>query len=372
MAKARPDNSGDRRAVNRMRGLILSGGKGTRLRPLTHTSAKQLVPVANKPILYYVIENIVNAGIRDIGIIISPETGGEVMASAGDGKRWGADIKYIMQDKPAGLAHAVKTARDFLKDSPFVMYLGDNLIGGGINEFVDTFNEKNPDALILLKPVDNPSSFGIAEVDADGAIKRLVEKPKDSASNLALVGVYLFSPEIHRAIDEIRPSPRGELEITDAIQRLVEKKKKVMRHELKNWWLDTGKKDDLLAANTVVLDEVIRLEIDGEVDSHSVVTGRVKVGRGAKVIHSTIRGPVVIGENCIIENAFIGPYSSIGDGSVIVKSALEHCVLMENCEVTQIDRLEDSLLGRGAKVVKNTKKHHAHRLSIGDDSVVEF
>jgi glucose-1-phosphate thymidylyltransferase len=355
-----------------MRGLILSGGKGTRLRPLTHTSAKQLVPVANKPILFYVIENLANAGIRDIGIIISPETGSEIRTAVGGGERWGVKIDYILQDTPAGLAHAVKTARGFLGQSPFVMYLGDNLIGGGIEEFVGAFKRTRPDAMILLKAVDNPSSFGIAEINPDQTIKRLVEKPALPRSNLALVGVYLFSPEIHSAIDETRPSKRGELEITDAIQRLVDRRRKVLSQVLGNWWLDTGKKDDLLAANTVVLDEIVRTEIEGVVDASSSVAGRVRIGRGSKVVHSTIRGPVVIGEDCVLEGSFIGPYSSIGNGSKIVRSALEHCVLMENCELTQIDRLEDSLLGRGARVFKNTKKHHAHRLSIGDDSTVEF
>jgi len=355
-----------------MKSLILSGGKGTRLRPLTHTSAKQLVPVANKPILFYVIDNIVKAGIAEIGIIISPETGDEIRRAVGNGERWGVKIEYILQENPAGLAHAVKTARPFLGDSPFVMYLGDNLIGGDITELINTFQKNKPDAVILLKPVANPSSFGVAEVDKDGNIIRLVEKPKEPKSNLALVGVYLFSTEIHKAIDEIKPSLRGELEITDAIQRLVEKGKKVHSHLLEAWWLDTGKKDDLLAANTVVLDEMVKREINGEVDASSDISGRVRIGKGAKVIHSTIRGPVVIGENCRIENSFVGPYSSIGDNSVIINSAVEHCVLMEGCEVNMIDRLEDSLLGRGAKVIKNTKKHHAHRLSIGDDSVVEF
>lgn len=355
-----------------MKALILSGGKGTRLRPLTYTSAKQLVPVANKPILFYVIENIVNAGIKDIGIIVSPETGEEIKNAVGDGKRWGAKITYILQDKPAGLAHAVKTAHQFLGNSPFVMYLGDNLIGGGISGFIDTFRSVKSDALILLKPVDNPSNFGVAEVDKNGVVLNLVEKPREPKSNLALVGVYIFSPEIHRAIAEIKPSDRGELEITDAIQRLVENRKKVDSHILEDWWLDTGKKDDLLAANTIVLDEMIKRRMDGDVDNHSIISGRVMIEKGARIVNSTIRGPVVIGNDCLIENSFIGPYSSIGNGSKIINSAIEHCVLLEGCEINHIDRLEDSLLGRGAKVMKNTKKHHAHRLSIGDDSVVEF
>lgn len=355
-----------------MKGLILSGGKGTRLRPLTYTSAKQLVPVANKPILFYVIDNLVNADIKEIGIIISPETGEEIKRAVGKGDRWGIKVEYILQEKPAGLAHAVKTARHFLGDSPFVMYLGDNLIGGGITKFTKFFYKTKSDAVVLLKPVENPSSFGVAEVNSDGTIIRLVEKPKEPKSNLALVGIYIFSPEIHKAIDEIKPSARGELEITDAIQRLVKKKKNVHSHLLDEWWLDTGKKDDILVANTIVLDEIIERKIEGEVDVKSKISGRVKIEKGANIIDSTIRGPVVIGENCKVENSFIGPYSSIGNSSTIIKSALEHCVLLEGCEVNMIDRLEDSLLGRRARVNKNTKKHHAHRLSIGDDSVVEF
>lgn len=355
-----------------MKALILSGGKGTRLKPLTYSMAKQLVPVANKPILFYVIDNIVKAGIKDIGIIISPETGEEVKKAVGSSKRWGVEIEYILQERPEGLAHAVKTAKAFLGGSPFVMYLGDNLIGSGIEGFIDTFIKTNSDAVILLKPVDNPARFGVAEVNGNGNVIRLTEKPKEPKSNLALVGVYIFSPAIHEAIDEIKPSARGELEITDAIQGLMDKGKRVNSHLLEAWWLDTGKKDDILTANTIVLDEIIRREIEGEVDHLSIVSGRVKIGKGTRVIDSTIRGPVVIGEDCLIENSFVGSYTSIGNNSRIINSALEHCVLLENCEVNHLDRLEDSLLGRGAKIMKNQKKHHAYRLSIGDDSTVEF
>lgn len=355
-----------------MKGLILSGGKGTRLRPITHTCAKQLVPVANRPILFYVVDNLVRAGITDIGIIISPETGSEIRNVVGNGDRWGVRIDYIVQDQPLGLAHAVKTARGFLGNDPFVMYLGDNLVGSGIEAFVGSFRETGADAVILLKPVDNPSSFGVAEVGPDGGIRRLEEKPKEPKSNLALVGVYVFSPAVHEAIDEIKPSARGELEITDAIQRLIEKGRKVHSHILDKWWLDTGKKDDLLASNTIVLDELAKYDIQGEVDADSQISGRVTIGKGTRVTGSTVRGPAVIGDGCTIENSFIGPYSSIGNNSRIIRSAMEHCVLFEGCEVNHIDRLEDSLLGKDARVMKNQKKHHAYRLSIGDDSFVEF
>lgn len=359
-------------APKSLKALILSGGKGTRLKPITHTSAKQLIPVANRPILFYVIDNIVKVGIKSIGIIISPETGGEVREAVGTGEKWGVKIKYIIQENPAGLAHAVKTARKFLGDSPFVMYLGDNLIGGGIGNFTDAFLKTDSDAVILLKRVDNPSSFGVAEVDKDGNVIRLVEKPEEPKSNLALVGIYIFSPAIHGAIDKIKPSARGELEITDSIQKLLDLGKKVNSHLLEAWWLDTGKKDDLLAANTIVLDEMIKTRTDGEIDDHSTVSGRVEIGKGTKIIDSTLRGPVVIGEGCLIEKSFIGPFSSIGDGSRITNSALEHCVVFEECNIDQIDRLEDSLLGRRVKLTKNSKKHNAYRLSVGDDSILDF
>jgi glucose-1-phosphate thymidylyltransferase len=354
-----------------MKALILSGGKGTRLRPITHTAAKQLVPVANKPILHYVIDNVVAADIREIGIIISPETGEEVKASVGDGRAWGASVTYLPQEAPLGLAHAVKVARGFLKESPFVMYLGDNLIGTKIDRFIERFSETRADALILLKEVENPSDFGIAEVDRSGRVLRLIEKPKEPPSRLALVGVYLFSHRIHGAIDAIQPSRRGELEITDAIQKLIEQGHRVESHLLSEWWLDTGKKDDLLAANTVVLDEWIRREVLGEVDAKSQVTGRVVVGRGSRVIGSTVRGPVVIGEDCRIEGSFIGPFTSIGNRSVIDGSVIEHSVLLEGSQVVGVDRLEDSLIGRNARIARSGQRS-AYRLLIGDDSMVEF
>ena len=353
-----------------MKALILSGGKGTRLRPLTYSGAKQLVPVANRPILFYCIDNIVQAGIRDIGIIISPETGEEIREAVGDGKRWNANITYIRQDAPAGLAHAVKTAAPFLRKSPFVMYLGDNLIGRDIRKFVEDFSKKKSDALILLKEVDNPKQFGVAEVSGRGNIIRLVEKPDDPPSNLALVGVYIFSPKIHSAIDRISPSKRGELEITDAIQELVFMGKRVRSFVLDSWWLDTGKKDDLLTANAIVLDEWGKKDITGTVDKSSRVLGRVTVAKTSLVKGSTVRGPVVIGEHTIIENSFIGPHTSIGDNVRVINSSIEHSVVMNGSEVLNIDRLEESLIGRRVRIVKNSR-HGALRLMLGDDSVME-
>lgn len=353
-----------------MKALILSGGKGTRLRPLTYSGAKQLVPVANRPILFYCIDNIVRAGIKDIGIIISPETGDEIKESVGNGKKWDVRITYIQQDQPAGLAHAVKVARDFLKNSPFVMYLGDNLIGTDIKKFVGDFFRKKSDAIILLKEVENPKQFGVAEISSNGRIIRLIEKPEDPPSNLALVGVYIFSPKIHKAIDRITPSKRGELEITDAIQELIYMGKHVYSFVLKTWWLDTGKKDDLLTANAIVLDEWCRKGINGTVDKASKILGRVMLSDNSLIKASTVRGPVVIGENTIIENSFIGPHTSIGDNVRIINSSVEHSVIMNGSELIDIERIEESLIGRRVRVFKNSR-HKALRLMIGDDSVME-
>ncbi len=355
-----------------IKGLVLSGGAGTRLRPLTYTAAKQLVPVANKPILYYVIENLVSAGIDDIGVIISPETGDDIKNTLGSGSEWGVKIQYILQDKPLGLAHAVKVSRGYLEDSPFVMYLGDNLIGCGIKEFINKLHETSSNAVILLKPVPNPSSFGVAQIDDGGKIVRLMEKPENPPSNLALVGVYVFDPSIHEAIDSIKPSARGELEITDAIQRLVDDKKKVYSHTIKEWWLDTGKKDDLLAANSVVLDDLIERRLNGEIDEDSTVSGRVQLDKGARVIDSVIRGPVTIGRDTVIKNSFIGPFTSIGSNVSIERAAMENCVILDNVTVSHIERLEDSIIGKNARVHKNHRRHNALRLMIGDDSDVEL
>ncbi len=354
-----------------MKALILSGGKGTRLRPLTHTMAKQLVPVAGKPILGYVLDHISEAGIKNVGVIISPETGDEVRGYLGSGNRWGVRIKYILQEEPLGLAHAVKTARGFLKNDDFVMYLGDNLLREGVKNAVRRFRRDRPDALIYLKEVENPKQFGVAALNKDGSIKKLIEKPKRPPSNLALVGVYIFSPRIHDAIDRIRPSKRGELEITDAIQELINMGYKVVSEILSGWWLDTGKKDDLLHANTIVLDEYIRTSVNGKVDPASKITGRVEIEKGATVIGSRIRGPVKICRGAVVENSFIGPYTSIGEDVKIKDSVIEHSVILSGTCIEGIERLEDSLIGRNAKVVKDHDQHKALRLMIGDDTTVE-
>jgi glucose-1-phosphate thymidylyltransferase len=356
-----------------MKAIILSGGKGTRLRPLTYTGAKQLVPVANKPILWYGIESIVAAGITDIGIIISPETGNEVREKTGNGDRFGAKISYILQEEPAGLAHAVKVAQPFLGDSPFVMYLGDNLVQSDLNLFLGEFRAKNLDALTLLCRVPNPTAFGVAKVDETGRVLQLVEKPKVPPSDLALVGIYLFSPTVHHAIANIQPSPRGELEITDAIQYLIDAGKLVEARQIQGWWLDTGKKDDLLEANRVILDSCIGSTIQGNVDEDSQVIGRVQIGKGSKIINSTIRGPVVIGENCHIEDCFIGPYSSIADQVTLIHADLEHSVLLQGARVTGVhQRIVDSLVGQRAQIKEAPKRPKALRFMVGDDSQIEL
>ncbi len=357
-----------------MKALILSGGKGTRLRPLTYTGAKQLVPVANKPILWYGIEEMVAAGITDIGIIISPETGEEVKAKTGNGDKFGASITYILQEQPAGLAHAVKVAQPFLEDSPFVMYLGDNLIQqGDLSYFLKQFQQQHHDALILLRAVENPSAFGVARVDENGKVLELIEKPKVPPSNLALVGVYFFSEIIHEAITCIKPSARRELEITDAIQYLISQKKQVLACKLEGWWLDTGKKDDLLEANRLILDTSLQTLIKGVVDSQSQVIGRVQIGSGSKVINCTIRGPVIIGDNCHLENCFIGPYTSIADESTLVDTELEHSVVLQGAKISGIhQRIIDSLIGQRAQVTLAPRRPKALRFMIGDDCHIEL
>lgn len=357
-----------------MKALILSGGKGTRLRPITYTGAKQLVPVANKPILWYGIEEIVASGIRDIGIIISPETGMEVQAKTGSGDRFGANITYILQDKPAGLAHAVQVAQPFLGEDSFIMYLGDNLIQqGDMIHFLKRFSDKEHDALILLRQVTNPSAFGVAKIDEYGRVLQLVEKPQFPPSNLALVGVYFFSKIIHDAIACIQPSARGELEITDAIQCLIDQQKEVAACQLEGWWLDTGKKDDLLEANRLILDSYLQASNLGEVDDQSQIIGRVEIGARSKIVNCTIRGPVVIGSDCYLENCFIGPYSSIADQVIMIDTDLEHSVILQGAQIARINqRIIDSVIGQRAQLTVAVRRPTALRFMIGDDCKIEL
>ncbi len=354
-----------------MKALVLSGGKGTRLRPLTHTMAKQLVPVGNRPILSYVMDHLQAAGIKEAGVVIAPETGEEVKDYLQDGSRWGLSVEYILQEQPLGLAHAVKTAAHFLEDSPFVMYLGDNLLGSGIEKAVRRFEETNMDGLIFLKRVPDPRAFGVAVLDEQGQLIKLVEKPKEPPSDLALVGVYLFSANIHDAISRIKPSWRGELEITDAIQTMMDMGHRVEGEVLEGWWLDTGKKDDILQANAVVLDEYAARSLAGDVDESSTVEGRVELGNGASVIRSVIRGPVVIGRNARIVDSFIGPFTSVGDDTIIQDSVIQHAVILEGAQVRGVKRVEDSLIGRNTQVIKGGNHSDALRLMIGDHCQVE-
>jgi len=351
-----------------VKGLILSGGKGTRLQPITHTSAKQLVPVANKPVLFYGIEAMAEAGIEDIGIIIAPETGAEIRAAAGDGSRFGVRITYVEQDAPLGLAHAVLTAEPFLADDPFVMYLGDNLLQGGISGLVQSFRASQPDALILLTPVPDPENFGVAELDA-GRVVRLVEKPSKPATNLALVGVYMFTAGIHEAARAIEPSARGELEITDAIQHLVDAGRRVEPHIVKGWWKDTGRLDDMLEANRLVLDR-IEPRVEGElIDSQC--DGRVVVEAGARLERTSVRGPAIIGAGAQLTDCYIGPYTAIGEDCVICEAEVEHSILLEGSAVRNLEgRMESSLLGRNVRISRGVRQPKAYRFMVGDNSEI--
>jgi glucose-1-phosphate thymidylyltransferase len=355
-----------------LKGLILSGGAGTRLRPITHTSAKQLVPVANKPVLFYGIEALVGAGVKEIGIIIAPETGEEIREAAGDGSRFGAEITYIVQDEPAGLAHAVLTAEDFIDGSPFVMYLGDNLLRDGLRGLVSAFTEHQPDALILLTPVDDPQSYGVAELDGDGHIVRLIEKPKDPPSNLALVGVYLFSNLIFDAARSLEPSWRGELEITEAIDKLIDDGRTVRSEVVRGWWKDTGQLADMLEANRLVLEE-LTTAIEGEVDEGSKVEGRLVLGPGAKLERSVVRGPAVIGAGAHVEDAYIGPYTSIGDGVHVRRSEVENSIVLAGSVVEDLGtRMEASLLGKEVKLSRSEGMPKTLRLLVGDKSEIKL
>ncbi len=357
-----------------MKALILAGGAGTRLRPITHTSAKQLVPVANKPILFYGIEAMVAAGITEIGVIVG-DTRAEVMTALGDGSRFGATFTFIPQDAPLGLAHCVLIAEQFLGDDDFVMYLGDNLLEQDLGAFVHAFETARtgaepPAAQILLKQVPDPHRFGIAELDNAGNVLRLVEKPDDPPSDLALVGVYLFDRNINTAVRSINPSQRGELEITDAIQWLVDQGMRVRCELLTGWWIDTGKLTPLLEANRLLL-EKIETRIDGKVDDASTVDGRVVVESGAIVTNSILRGPLVIGAGARIADSFIGPFSAIGEGCEIVNSEVEHSVIMERSRVIDIQRLEDSLIGKEAVVTRSQIRPRALRLMVGDHCQID-
>jgi glucose-1-phosphate thymidylyltransferase len=351
-----------------MKGLILSGGKGTRLYPLTYTRAKQLIPVANKPILVRVIESIRDAGVCDIGVVIG-QTGPEIKEALGDGSRWGVNLNYIYQPSADGLAHAVKISKDFLGDDRFVMFLGDNVIQGGISSLITDFSNSTWNSQIVLKEVENARSYGVAKLRPDGSVEYLVEKPKDPPSNLALVGIYMFDPHIWEAVNAIKPSARGELEITDAIQWLIDAGYTVYPHVHQGWWIDTGKPTDMLEANCLVLEELKPgLAPDATIEN-SQVDRRVIVEKGARIINSVVRGPTIVGENTLIENSYVGPYTSIYHHVTVQNCEIERSIILENSLISDLDvRLQDSLIGRNATVRRNDDKPRALKVNLGDHS----
>ncbi len=351
-----------------MRALILAGGEGSRLRPLTHTNAKQLIPVAGAPILFHALEAIRDAGITEVGIVIG-QTGDEIRAAVGDGSTWGLSVSYIQQDEPLGLAHAVITARDFVAGQPFLMYLGDNILLEGLKRFVDEFERTRPDAQIFLARVPEPERFGVAVLEGDRVV-RLVEKPKAFVSDLALVGVYLFDDTILEAVDTLEPSWRGEYEITEAIQWLIDHGKTVRAEMVSAWWKDTGRPSDLLEANRVML-SIVSARVEGEVDERSSLEGTVRLAHGAKVIRSELRGPVSIGPDAVIEDSVVGPNVSIERDVRILRSAVEDSIVMEGCQIVDVHGLAASILGRNVEVL-HSGTGGVHRLVVGDQSRVEL
>jgi glucose-1-phosphate thymidylyltransferase len=353
-----------------MKAVVLCGGKGTRLRPLTYTMAKHLIPLANKPILSYVLEQIREAGIIDIGIIVPPDPDGGIKQFYGDGSKLDIKLTYIVQSHAGGLAHAVKTARDFLGDSNFLMFLGDNLIEGGITAFVSEFINDKPDALILLKEVADPTGCGVAELNGTGQVLRVVEKPEVPPSNFILVGAYLFTPEIHTAISLTKPSWRNELEITDAIQKLIEMKKHVRSHTVPGWWLDTGTKDDLLQANQVMLNTLNGHTVKGTVDSQSRITGPVEIGEGTVIENSVIKGPVAIAGGCRITGAHIGPDTCIAAGTTVEQCTIQNSIIMDSCRILNASHLIDSVIGKNVEIGKQGDKKKGSSLFLGDNSQI--
>ncbi|MFC5216408.1 glucose-1-phosphate thymidylyltransferase [Streptomyces coerulescens] len=353
-----------------MKALVLSGGAGTRLRPITHTSAKQLVPVANKPVLFYGLESIAAAGITDVGVIVG-DTAAEIQDAVGDGSKFGLEITYIPQERPLGLAHAVLIARDYLGDDDFVMYLGDNFIVGGIADLVEEFRGNRPDAQILLTHVQDPRSFGVAELDAAGQVVGLEEKPEHPKSDLALVGVYLFTPVIHDAVRSITPSWRGELEITHAIQQLIDSRADVRCTVIQGYWKDTGNVADMLEVNRTVLESLSR-RIDGEVDEASETVGRVVVEEGARIVNSRIVGPAVVGAGTVVEDSYVGPFTSVAENCRVIDSELEFSIVLRDSTIHGVGRIESSLIGRHTEVTPAPSVPSAHHLVLGDHSKVQI
>jgi glucose-1-phosphate thymidylyltransferase len=354
-----------------MKALVLSGGSGTRLRPITHTSAKQLVPVANKPVLFYGLEAIAQAGVTDVGIIVG-DTAAAIEAAVGDGSKFGINVTYIRQTAPLGLAHAVLIAREYLGDDDFIMYLGDNFIVGGINSLVDEFKATGPDAQILLTQVTDPRSFGIAELDQEtGRVKSLEEKPKHPKSDLALVGVYLFTPAIHEAVANLKPSWRGELEITEAIQWLLDNGRPLNSTMITGYWKDTGNVTDMLEVNRLVL-EGMEPRLDGTVSGDCEFIGRVVVEEGASISGSRIVGPAIIGAGCKITDSYIGPFTAIDENCTVDDSEIEYSIVLSDVSIRGVRRIEASIIGHHAEVTPAPRVPQAHRLVLGDHSKVQI
>ena len=353
-----------------MKALVLAGGAGTRLRPITHTSAKQLLPVANKPVLFYGLEAIRDAGICEVGIVVG-DTAAAIEAAVGDGSAFGLRVTYVRQSAPLGLAHAVLVARDFLGDDDFVMYLGDNFIVGGITHLVGEFRAARPDAQIMLTEVDDPRQFGVAELGEAGQVVGLEEKPQQPKSDLALVGVYMFTPAIHAAVRRLAPSWRGELEITEAIQWLIETGHKVNSTVIGGYWKDTGNVADMLEVNRMVLESVEPVRC-GDADEASELIGRVAIEAGARVTGSRIVGPVVIGAGTQVTGSYIGPFTSVADGCTIVDSEIEYSIVLRGASIRGVRRIEASLIGHDVEVTPAPKVPKAHRLVLGDHSKVQI
>jgi len=352
-----------------MKGVILHGGAGTRLRPLTYSGPKQLIPVANKPVSQYALEDLISAGIEDIAIILGETFPELVREHYGDGTKYGCKITYIYQGKPLGIAHAVSLCKDFVGEDPFIVYLGDNMLQNGIKQYLEEFTKNNYDAMVLLKEVEDPRRFGVAQFDEKGKLIKLIEKPKEPPSNYALIGIYFLKPIIFEAIKELKPSWRGEYEITDALQRLLEWGYNIGYRIIEGWWIDTGKKDDILKVNALILDERAKRNVKGE-SINSRIEGRVEVGEETKIVESTVRGPTVIGSNCLIENSYIGPYTSIGNNTKIIESSIEYSVVMQHVLIEGVERLTDSLVGRYAKIIRGDEKRKTLKLQIGDHSEI--
>jgi glucose-1-phosphate thymidylyltransferase len=353
-----------------MKALITSGGKGTRLRPLTHTQNKHLIPIANKPILHYAIETVVNAGINEIGIVTNQE-GKEVVEAIGNGNKWGVKISYIPQEAPLGLAHVIKISEQFIGNEPFIFYLGDNMVVGGVKRFIDAFEQDDVNCYLTLANVKDPERFGVPEIKGN-RIVAVEEKPEKPKSRYAVAGIYIYDHHIFEAVNNIKKSARGEYEISDAHQYLINRKYKIGFSEITGWWKDTGKPIDLLEANRLVL-EHHKPVVKGTVDENSSIAGSVTIEEGAKIIDSNIRGPAIIGKNTVIENSYIGPFTSIYNNCIIKNSEVEFSIVLEQCQIIDVGiRIESSILGYDVQIVKATNKPNTHRFMIGDQSRVEL